>query len=318
MSTLPQRPFGKTGLTLPALGMGCGFPGFAGFERSIQTVRRALDLGIHYFDTSVLYQSGASQPIVGVSLAAPAPSHFLATKIGFFREARHFRSVEAMFVQLGESLRLLRRDSVDLLQIHEADWDNWWTDRSDVGHCQLFDLQGDFDFTNAPVLQFLREARARGLCRYIGITGNNARHLGRLLHELDGLDSVLVAYNYTPLNVTARDHIMPVAAAKGIAVIVAGLFTFIFTIPKGWRTEGTYFGARADRQLEELQKLQKACGIPMVELALRFVAADQEISNVLVGACHPAEVEQNIANFQLGALPGEIHSAMEKIARDFT
>jgi Ni2+-binding GTPase involved in maturation of urease and hydrogenase len=34
--------------------------------------------------------------------------------------------------------------------------------------------------------------------RRIGITGNHARHLGRLIQELDGLDSVLVAYNYTP------------------------------------------------------------------------------------------------------------------------
>ena len=317
MTALPERPFGKTGETCTAISLGTNFPQFAGFDRSIETIRRAFDLGIRYFDTSVMYQSGASQAILGASLSGRTEKHLLATKVGFFREARHFRSVEALHVQLRESLRLLRRESVDLLQIHEADWNNWWTDRSEVCPCALFDLQSDFDFANAPVIQFLREAKARGLCRYIGITGNNARHLGRLVRELNGLDSVLVAYNYMPINVTAREHVIPFASAKGMAIIVAGLFTFLFSIPKGWRTEGTYFGKNADQQLAQLQQLQKDCGIPMIELALRFVAADDRISSLLLGACHPVEVEQNLAFHARGPLPQEVREAMEKIAQAF-
>lgn len=290
---------------------------FAGFDRSVATVQRALDLGLRYFDTSVMYRSGASQAILGEALAAPARPHFLATKIGYFREARHFRSVEAMYVQLRENLRLLRRDSVDLLQVHEADWDNWWNDRPEVGHGRLFDLEGGFDFANAPVIQFLREAKARGLCRHIGVTGNHARQVGRVIREVDGLDSVLVAYNYTPLNVTAREHITPAAVAKNMAVIVAGLFTFVNSLPKGWATEGSYLGPRSDAQLAALQKLQRGCGLPMAELALRFVAADPHLSTILVGACQPAEIEENVAAFLRGPLPADVHAAVEAIARQF-
>lgn len=315
MTPLPRRPFGQTGETCAALAMGCGFPGFAGFDRSIETIRRAVELDIRYFDTSPLYCSGASQAIVGAALAAPTPPHFLATKVGHLKDARHFRSVEALHVQLRENLRLLRRDSVDLLQLHEADWANWWSDRTDVTPCKLFDLEDSLDFIHAPALQFLREAKARGLCRYIGITGNNARHLARLIHEVDGLDSVLVAYNYTSLNVTARDHILPAAQAKGVAVIVAGLFTFVNSIPIGWRTEGTYFGPHADRQLIELKNLQQACGLPMAELAVRFVATDERLATALVGACHPHEIEQNVAAFHRGKLPADLHAALEAIAR---
>ncbi len=126
MITLPQRPFGRTGENCTALGLGGGFVGFTGFDRSIATVHRALELGVRYADTSVMYLHGASQPIFGAALAERSDQRFLATKIGYFREAHHYRSVEAMHVQLRENLRLLRRDSVDLLQMHEADWDQWW------------------------------------------------------------------------------------------------------------------------------------------------------------------------------------------------
>jgi aryl-alcohol dehydrogenase-like predicted oxidoreductase len=317
MASVPSRPFGSTGEECPAITMGCGFTAFAGFDRSVETIRHALNRGVSYFDTSVLYQSGASQPILGVALEGRMEPHFVATKVGHFKEARHFRSVEALHVQLRENLRLLRRPSVDLLQVHEADWDNWWTDRATVGHCELYDRDASFDFEKAPVIQFLREAKALGLCRYIGITGNNAPHLGRLIDELDSMDSVLVAYNYTPLNTSAREEVIARAEAKRMAVIVAGLFTFIFSIPAGWRTEGTYFGKHADRQLAELHALQQACGIPMAELVVRFVATDERISTTLLGACHPAEVDQNIASFLRGKLPPDVHIAMEAIAARF-
>ncbi len=299
------------------LALGGGFVRFAGFDHSVATVHRALELGIRRFDTSVMYRSGASQVILGEALSGRKEASLIATKIGYFREARHFRSIEALQVQLQECLRLLRRDSVDLLQIHEADWASWWTDRSGVAPGRLLDPEGSYDFARAPVIQFLREAKANGLCRRIGITGNHARHLGRVIREVDGLDAVLVAYNYTPLNATARQHVIPAAAAKGMNVIVAGLFTFVHSLPPGWATEGSYLGPNSDRQLAALQKLRQDCGVPVTELALRFVAADQRINTLLVGACQPAEIEQNTAAFLHGPLPADLHAAIEAIAKNF-
>lgn len=317
MSSLPLQPFGQSGESWPVISLGGGFTRYAGFDRSVETVRRAFDLGVRYFDTSVMYRFGASQAILGEALAGRTGPHFLATKVGYFREARHFRSVEALHVQLRENLRLLRRDSVDLLQMHEADWINWWTDRPDVTPCELFDEEGSYDFANAPVIRFLREAKAQGLCRRIGITGNNARHLGRVIRELNGIDAVLVAYNYSPLNVTAREWVITPARAKGMAVIVAGIFTFPFSLPAGWRTEGTYFGRHTDRQFTALQQLQQASGLSMPELCLRYVAADSGISSILLGACHPAEIEQNVAAYHKGPLPADLHAAVEAIALQF-
>ena len=303
--------------TGPVLGFGAGFVNFAGFDTSVATVNRARQLGLNYFDTSVLYRAGASQAILGEAFTGTAPQPFIATKIGHFAEARHFRSPEAMLVQFRESLRLLRRDSVDLLQVHEADWSVWWEDRTEVRRLELFDLEDDYQFADAPVVEFLRSAKAAGLCRHIGVTGNNARHLARVIAEITGLDSVLVAYNTHPLNVMARETVIPAAAAKNMAVIAAGVFTFVHRIPDGWRTEGTYFGRHADRQLAALRALQQSCGLPMNELALRFALAEPGIDVLLVGACRPVEIEENVDGFSRGPLPAELHTAIDAIARDF-
>lgn len=317
MESLPTVPFGKTGSSCTRVGMGGGFVGFAGFERSIETVRRALESGVRYFDTSVMYRMGASQAIFGEAMAESKQPHLLATKIGYFREPAHFRSVEAMHVQLRENLRLLRRDWVDVLQVHEADWAGWWVDGAGARAGTLFDLDAEINFSAAPVVRFLREAKERGLCRYIGVTGNHARHLGRVVRDLDGIDSVLVAYNYSPLNTLAREFVIPAAQAKGVAVVVAGLFTFVHSLPRGWATEGSYLGSHSDRQLSQLKALEMDCGIPAAELSLRFVAADERISCLLVGACQPADVDRNLASFRRGRLPPDLHSAVEAIARQF-
>lgn len=298
--------------------MGCAFPPHAtSVDTLIATVRKAHEVGINFFDTSVMYRNGSSQAILGEALEGKTGDYYCATKVGYFNDPKHYRSVDALHVQLQENLRLLRRDSVDVLQIHEADWDHWWTDRSDLAKWELFDLEGSFDFANAPVLQFLKEAKERGLCRHVGITGNNARHIGRVIGEVD-VDSVLVAYNYYPFNTSARDYIIPQAQAKGMAVIIAAIFYFVFTLPEDWRNESaTFFGRNTARQREQLFALQKECGIPMAELVLRFVAADPRISTIALGAGQPSEVVQNVKTFAAGKLPDDIHQAVEAIAAQF-
>jgi aryl-alcohol dehydrogenase-like predicted oxidoreductase len=69
--------------------------------------------------------------------------------------------------------------------------------------------------------------------------------------------------------------------------------------------------------LVELKKLQKDCGIPMPELIVRWVMADERINSVLMGSCQPHEVAQNVAGFQTGKLPPELHAAIDAIAHQF-
>ncbi len=308
MKSLPHRNFGRSGETCTALGMGGGFVGFKGFEESVATVRRALELGVRFFDTSVMYRHGASQSILGEALAGQPNPPFLATKVGYFKEARHFRSVEALHVQLRENLRLLRRDSVDLLQVHEADLGQlverstgcrvvatlrsrgWIRFRQRAGH--PISARSPGARAVSPHRHHWQQCPAsRAADSRTGRTRLGARRLQ--LHAAQRHDA--------RLRNTGRD-------GKGHGGRRRGhLHVCLFASRGLANRRELILAVTPTRQLAALQKLQQACGIPMAELALRFVAADEKITTVLVGACQPAEIEQNVASFLHGPLPPDIH-----------
>ena len=62
----------------------------------VATVKRALELGIEYFDTAPYYCQGVAQTVLGTTLEKYSSSHFLATKIGFLKSPQHHRSIEAL------------------------------------------------------------------------------------------------------------------------------------------------------------------------------------------------------------------------------
>lgn len=104
-----------------------------------------------------------SQAIYGTAFTDQDSGFLFATKLGHFRNQKLYRSADALRAQLNENLRLLRRERVDLLQVHEADFHAWWSDDVAAGHLHEDE---DYDFAGAPVVEVLREARDQGVCRY--------------------------------------------------------------------------------------------------------------------------------------------------------
>lgn len=125
---LETRAFGQQGDRVTAIGLGgAGLYGHS-FTDGVATVRRALELGVTYFDTSPEYGGGMSQAILGDALKGRSEKYMLATKLGRMGTPARYRSYDALRAQLDENLRLLGRDSVDVLQIHHVDMPAWWTD----------------------------------------------------------------------------------------------------------------------------------------------------------------------------------------------
>ena len=142
-TTADNRVLGRSGIEVSALGFGCwaiggewhdadGQPlgwGRVDDEESVRAVRRALDLGVTFFDTADAYGTGHSERVLGRALGKRRDEVVIATKWGtlFDEEARtaygaddspgHARRA------LTASLRRLGTDRIDLYQLHISDAD---------------------------------------------------------------------------------------------------------------------------------------------------------------------------------------------------
>src|SRR5215467_10833682 len=127
--------FGKTGLGVSRLCIGCmsfGIPDRGPHswtldeEKSRPLIRKAIDLGINFFDTANVYSDGTSEEIVGRALKefVRRDDVVLATKVnGRTRPGPNGAGLsrKAIFAEIDNSLRRLQTDYVDLYQIHRYD-----------------------------------------------------------------------------------------------------------------------------------------------------------------------------------------------------
>ena len=119
---MEYRVLGRTGLRVSALGFGCGNVGGlmvrgTPAERE-RAVARALELGVNFFDTAPLYGDGLSEEHLGQALQALRPTCLVATKVRVGPDGLGDPAA-AVTRSLETSLRRLRRDRVDLLQLHD-------------------------------------------------------------------------------------------------------------------------------------------------------------------------------------------------------
>lgn len=177
---------GKTGRKVSRIGYGGTVAGLKNYvhafdpeeeknkQQLVEAMRTAYELGINYFDTAAAYGDGISEQIFGEALEdLPAAEIFLATKVSIGDAARTRWSLE-------RSLTNLRRDWIDLIQIHGT----MYTEE------QCDDILGPNGMA-----QVLEQAKAEGLVKHIGFTiecQNPA--LYRLIHS-KRFDVMQIEYN---------------------------------------------------------------------------------------------------------------------------
>jgi aryl-alcohol dehydrogenase-like predicted oxidoreductase len=198
-SKLPRRLLGKTGVEVSALALG----GVIGMQLPpspdhdpAALAETALDLGITYFDTAPSYNNGQSETNYGQVLARRRKEVFLATKTGDRTHDGTLRSIE-------ESLKRLRTDRVDLIQIHGIS------------------ANEDLDAWAKPggVLTALRKLREQKVTRFIGLTGHDSAGKLREAIERHEFDTMLTTLNPVSRRQPFRDDLLPAANRKQMGVI---------------------------------------------------------------------------------------------------
>ena len=175
---IARRRLGRTGLQVTELGLGGVFVRTAVTEpgEGVRVVQRALELGVDYLDTAPLY--GDSQQVLGEALQDVDTPYVLGAKCGRWDwETGPYRSLDAFKRQFEQTQRDLRRDVVDILYIHEADWAPYWTDMRVPRTAQFLEADAEYDFDGAPVAAFVRWVKDQRMTRFLGISGNNAHLL---------------------------------------------------------------------------------------------------------------------------------------------
>ena len=309
---MEERQYGTTDATTTTIGLGGAFLTASSFADGVATARRAFDLGVRYYDTSPMYCQGASQAVLGEALDGIREEHLLATKLGYFAQPARFHSREALITQFEENLRLLRREQVDTLQLHEADHHHWWsTDEAYSGHLQR---EFDYNFNDAPALQTLRTLKAEGRCRFIGISGNTAENMTRVLQNVD-IDTFLLAFNYDLIRRGARE-ILPIAGGKGCVRMVGAIFQRGLAMPQPdlFENRPSWLAPELVAKYRKIYQLHQESGISLAEMGVRFIAAQPDIDTIIIGAKTPAEIEESVRAVEKGPLPAELVQEIESAA----
>ena len=202
---VPTRMLGRTGERVSVIGLGgyhLGTPDLTEAE-SIRIIRTAIDSGITFLDNCWDYNDGLSEVRMGRALRGGYRDRaFLMTKVDG-------RDRQSAADQIGESLRRLRTDRIDLLQFHEI----------------IHEDDPERIFAEGGALEAFLEARDEGKIRYIGFTGHKSPsvHLKMLTtaarHHFR-FDTVQMPLNVMDAHFESFERqVLPVLAQDGTGVL---------------------------------------------------------------------------------------------------
>ncbi|MFH1569125.1 MAG: aldo/keto reductase [Gemmatimonadota bacterium] len=279
MAELERRSLGRTGMTPRALGLGCAAHGGArsSDRDAVESIRRAIELGIDYVDTSPLY--GESERRVGLALEGGWRERvYLQTKTGTHPERRGDFSAAGTRWSVANSLRLLRTEYLDAVLIHDP---------------------GDIEVPLAPghALDELRRLQEAGVVRHLGL-GVRQHEFHRRAIETGQIELVLTYLDYTLLDQSVARTTLPLARERGVGVILASALG-----------SGLLAGPEPDlqrhRRAHAMWQWCRDRGFSVRRLALHFCLAAPVDGIVMSGPCTRQQVEEVYAD-ATAEVPAEV------------
>lgn len=278
---MQKRQLGRTDMHVTPLGFGgaeLGFQTHDGQAAISKLINQALDAGLNVIDTASAYKE--SEALIGHATWARRRDFYLFTKCGatdgFTRKDWTRKGITD---QLDQSLRLMKTDYVDLLQLHSCDSETL--------------LQGD-------AIRALEDARTAGKTRYMGYSGDGEFACTALsLDVFDTLQTSLSIADQEPITLT-----LPLALSKQIGIIVKRPIANV-----AWRTGKLPEDSYHHTYFERLQKLAYPfLSAPLEQAALhalQFTLSQPGVSVAIVGTTKPGRFEQNLHALGQSALSTE-------------
>lgn len=243
-----KRPLGKTGFTVTTVGFG------AMTTRDPEVIRFAVERGVDYVDTADCYMGGENERIVGRALKGLRDRVVLATKV-------HIAAPEQMIRSCENSLRSLRVDVIDILQLHG--------------------IRSEEEVTDGRAREALQKLIDQGKVRVPGVTTHSGQEeVLRAVQKHGFYQTVLVAYNF-------RSDTGVTATVKGALGLSEGLSNVIRAVGEsgvgiiGMKTQAGGYESPPG-------------GMSPHQAALAWVLANPGVATTIPSMTSYAQVEENL------------------------
>ena len=320
---METRRLGQTDLKVSALGFGCGAVGGllvkGAYGDMLRTVARAIELGVTYFDTAAAYGNGRSEASLGRVLEELRADVVVGTKVQL-RPDELDDIEQAVLRSVDQSLRRLRMERVDLIQLHNRvvatrNRERAWVSADDV----------------QAAARAFQTLQAQGKARYWGING-----LGdtEVLHQVVGsvgANSIQSCYNLlnpsagqpVPEGFPFQDYgqLIDRAAEQKAGVIAIRVLAGGALSGSGTRHANAApsvapiaTSATFDEDVTRARRfrflVEEGYAESLVEAAIRFALAKPGISTAMVGLSNQEQLEQAVKAAERGPLPA---AALERL-----
>jgi aryl-alcohol dehydrogenase-like predicted oxidoreductase len=289
LPNMERRPLPGTELEITPVGVGTApigsgrdWPVWWGPQdetESIRAIHLALDLGVNWVDTAPFYGWGRAEEVVGRALDGRRDDVLVFTKCGTFPDERGSRMdlrPQSIRAEVEESLRRLRTDRLDLLQLHDED-------------------------PNTPIEESWGEVQRlieEGRVRHGGISNHRAGEVERALAV--GPIGAL-QYQYSLLFRHHEQDILPLAEREGIGVLAwsplaAGFLAAAFDLEQLVEDDFRRRHPFAQLDLEPLRATLRAVGeshgASAAQVALAWLIAQPAVTGAIVGIRNEREAEE--------------------------
>lgn len=280
---METRPFGRTGLSVPALGLGAGPLGDHGLrEVDVERlIHGALDLGVTLVDTARSY--GASEERVGRALRDRRPRAVISTKVGYGVDGAADWTPEAVRRGIDEALGKLRTDWIDIVHLHSCP--------EEV--VRAGELAGA-----------LAAAVSAGKVRVAAYSGENAALDAAVASGAYGA----IELSVSPWDQGAIDRVLWRAKDRGMGAIAKR------PLANAWWTHPSR-PARpdvADYRDRGHRLALPDFGLPPAALAVRFAVFTWGVDCAVAGTTSPAHLEALARHVAAGPLPADVTRAVRE------